>query len=75
MVIDEQGKKRADWAEHIKLDMSPTALKRLNKRGHCQIQKDHQWYWIKVQKGPQVFDKRGKQLDKATLRAMLKRMA
>ena len=68
-------KKVADWSKHIKLELTQKALKRLQKRGHCQCQVNYQWYWITVSNGPQVFDKAGKQLDKAQLRAMLKRMA
>jgi hypothetical protein len=66
--------KRADWSKHIKLELTAKAMKRLQKRHCCQVQVNYQWYWITVSNGPEVFDKNGKKLDKAALRAMLKRM-
>lgn len=67
--------KQADWSKHIKLNLSAKAFKRLQKKRNCQVQVNYQWYLITLTNGPEVFDKNGKQLDKAQLRAMLKRMA
>jgi hypothetical protein len=71
----EEKRKSAAWADRKIITMTPRAFKKLTKTGECHTVENYQWFTIRVSNGPEVFDKNGNQLDKAKLRALLKRMA
>jgi hypothetical protein len=75
-MTNESGKKQiGPWSDRVELSLTPRNFKKLQKKGHVGVVSDYRWYHISVSNGPEVFDKAGKQLTKAQLRAMLKRMA
>jgi hypothetical protein len=65
----------ASWKNRIYLTLSAKQMKRIKKGLTTKVVSNYQWYVIQPAEVPEVFDGAGKQLTKAQLRALLKRMA
>jgi hypothetical protein len=62
------------WKERVTINLNPKKLKELQKGKAIEVVVNYKWYVVQPQENPKVFDASGKQLDKAALKKLLKKM-